>query len=71
MGVEERRILILAAPVFDEELKVAAVNALRHMRFLVGEDGFRDCEESFSWRGGFVNVYMYRLRINVNGEGNG
>ena len=28
-------------------------------------------EELFLRRGGFVNVYMYRLRLNVNCEGNG
>ena len=45
---EKVRSIPLACPVFDEELEVVVVNASCHMRFLVGEDGFRDCEESFS-----------------------
>jgi dTDP-4-amino-4,6-dideoxygalactose transaminase len=45
MGVEKCRVVPLAAPVFDEEMEVAAVNALRHERFVLGEDVFKFEEE--------------------------
>ena len=45
MDVEKHKVVPLACPVFDEEMEVAAVNALRHERFVQGEDVFKFEEE--------------------------
>lgn len=45
MCAETRKTIPLAAPVFDEEMEVAAVNALRHERFVSGEDVHKFEEE--------------------------
>src|SRR3990170_3540715 len=45
MGMEKRKVVPLAAPVFDEEMEAAALNALRHERFVLGEDVFKFEEE--------------------------
>lgn len=51
MCAEKRRVVPLMAPVFDEEMEVAAVNALRHQRFVLGEDVFKFEEEFASYVG--------------------
>src|SRR3989304_4519960 len=45
MCADKRKVIPLAAPVFDEEMEAAAVNALRHERFVLGEDVFKFEEE--------------------------
>ncbi|HLC00382.1 MAG TPA: DegT/DnrJ/EryC1/StrS family aminotransferase, partial [Candidatus Bathyarchaeia archaeon] len=45
MGLEKRKVVPLALPVFDEEMEAAALNALRHERFVLGEDVFKFEEE--------------------------
>jgi perosamine synthetase len=40
-----KRVIPLGSPVFDEEMEAAAVNALRHERFVLGEDVFKFEEE--------------------------
>ena len=45
MCADKCRVVPLAAPVFDEEMEAAAVNALRHERFVLGEDVFKFEEE--------------------------
>jgi perosamine synthetase len=45
MGVEKRKVVPLAAPVFDEEMAEAALHALRNERFVLGEDVFKFEEE--------------------------
>src|SRR4030066_761649 len=40
-----KRVIPLGSPVFDEEMEAAAFNALRHGRFVLGEDVFRFEEE--------------------------
>ena len=44
---DKRGVIPLALPVFDQEMEDAAVNALRHERFVLGEDVFK-FEEEFS-----------------------
>ena len=44
---DKPKIIPLACPVFDEEMEAAALNALRHERFVMGEDVFK-FEEEFS-----------------------
>jgi perosamine synthetase len=51
MCADKRRAIPLAAPVFDEEMEAAAVNALRHERFVLGEDVFKFEEEFASYVG--------------------
>src|SRR3990172_12826621 len=45
MGLEKRKVVPLTLPVFDEEMEAAALNALRHERFVLGEDVFKFEEE--------------------------
>ena len=45
MSADKRRSIPLALPVFDQEMEDAAVNALRHERFVLGEDVFKFEEE--------------------------
>src|SRR4030042_1123982 len=42
---DKHRVVPVAAPVFDEEMEAAAANALRHERFVLGEDVFKFEEE--------------------------
>jgi perosamine synthetase len=51
MCANKRRAIPLAAPVFDEEMEAAAVNALRHERFVLGEDVFKFEEEFAQYMG--------------------
>jgi dTDP-4-amino-4,6-dideoxygalactose transaminase len=51
MRVEKRRVVPLAAPVFDQEMEAAALNALHHERFVLGEDVFKFEEEFASYVG--------------------
>src|SRR4030067_3483339 len=45
MSKERVRQIPLGKPVFDEEMEAASVNAVRHERFVLGEDVFRFEEE--------------------------
>src|SRR3989304_9688804 len=45
MCADKRKVIPLAAPVFDEEMEAAGVNALRHGRYVLGEDVFKFEEE--------------------------
>jgi perosamine synthetase len=48
---DKRRVIPLALPVFDQEMEAAAVNALRHERFVLGEDVFKFEEEFARYMG--------------------
>jgi perosamine synthetase len=45
MSADKRKAIPMACPVFDEEMEAAALNALRHERFVLGEDVFKFEEE--------------------------
>jgi perosamine synthetase len=45
MCADKSRVIPLALPVFDQEMADAAVSALRHERFVLGEDVFKFEEE--------------------------
>ena len=42
---DKSKVIPLALPVFDQEMEDAAVNAMRHERFVLGEDVFKFEEE--------------------------
>jgi perosamine synthetase len=45
MGEDKRQVVPFAVQVFDKEMEAAALNALRHERFVLGEDVFKFEEE--------------------------
>ena len=58
MKKNEVKAIPLGSPIFDEEMEAAALNALRHERFVLGEDVFKFEEEFAEYMGAKFAVSM-------------